>query len=440
MPCVLFIHGGAWLLGERSLAGLILKAELARRDMVVFAMSYRTAGPLLGVVGDGDRWPAQADDVHVATQWIRLLGQRVASRELWNEFSFDSNRLAIVGQSAGGQLAGWAATDWDADQPATGVDGDARKHQNIQAALLYYPVTDLRPQEPFCARLPTWLQSVEKNLFSSPLLYPDSETRPAGGVSLLSWLFQRFVLSARTVNRHEVTNCGFQRGCGQSIRSSRLNHAYELNRASPLETLERAPPGLRFPPTLVVHGDSDATVPHGMGKIYVDALQLYRREGKEEDYWSKDALVTVRGASHSFDLFLTPEVLAVTEGAASWLEARLKYQGENSKGQPHHTTDEEMRRYKRQKQSLNSGYVHMRPGINPKVEGPFVYSDGELIANSMPARKPEKTRQHVRANRPFSALAFGEPVLNLHDQAVLSQRDASEHSATGPRQRKRLFP
>jgi acetyl esterase/lipase len=86
-PGVLVIHGGGWAGGARTeFSGLA--RYLASRGYVVISMDYRLA-PVW-------RFPAARDDVASAVQAVEAHA---------GEFGMDPHRLALLGRSAGGQLA-----------------------------------------------------------------------------------------------------------------------------------------------------------------------------------------------------------------------------------------------------------------------------------------------------------------------------------------------
>jgi len=92
---VVLIHGGCWL---ASLPGLELTAyaadDLRRRGFAVWNIEYRR----IGNVGGG--YPGTFQDVGLAVDDLRSLAKR---------YNLDLRRVALVGHSAGGQLALWAA-------------------------------------------------------------------------------------------------------------------------------------------------------------------------------------------------------------------------------------------------------------------------------------------------------------------------------------------
>ncbi|HUS15975.1 MAG TPA: alpha/beta hydrolase [Chloroflexia bacterium] len=86
-PCVITIHGGSWQTGTRADLPA-LNRYLAARGYVVAALEYR--------MGPDARFPAAADDVHAAIAYLK---------EHARDLQLDATRLALLGRSAGGQLA-----------------------------------------------------------------------------------------------------------------------------------------------------------------------------------------------------------------------------------------------------------------------------------------------------------------------------------------------
>lgn len=86
-PSIVQIYGGAWQRGTPGNDEGFAR-RLASRGFVVFAIDYRHA-PVW-------QWPAQRDDVRAALAWIRTHA---------SGYDADPARLALVGRSAGAQLA-----------------------------------------------------------------------------------------------------------------------------------------------------------------------------------------------------------------------------------------------------------------------------------------------------------------------------------------------
>ena len=87
-PVLIFVPGGAWVVGSRALQGHALMAHLVELGWVCVSVQYR-ASPR-------HRWPSHIIDVKTAIAWTRNHITR---------FGGDPNFLAIAGCSAGGHLA-----------------------------------------------------------------------------------------------------------------------------------------------------------------------------------------------------------------------------------------------------------------------------------------------------------------------------------------------
>jgi len=92
LPGVLVIHGGGWVLGNKTWMAWEAKA-VALAGMVAFSVDYRKRHL--------NPFPDAVHDVQAAVVWIR----RNAAR-----FDVDPSRIAAFGGSAGGSLAGELAT------------------------------------------------------------------------------------------------------------------------------------------------------------------------------------------------------------------------------------------------------------------------------------------------------------------------------------------
>ncbi|MFM6831606.1 MAG: alpha/beta hydrolase, partial [Novosphingobium sp.] len=118
--CILFFHGGGWVIGDLDTHDAICRHLVTHADLPVIAVDYRLAPE--------HPFPAAVEDALDAHVWVlenaSLLG-------------FRPDRLVLAGDSAGGCLAlvcSLAAAQMGRPRPA--------------AQLLYYPVTDLRGGTP----------------------------------------------------------------------------------------------------------------------------------------------------------------------------------------------------------------------------------------------------------------------------------------------------
>jgi acetyl esterase/lipase len=94
LPAVLLIHGGGWRRGSKA-DNAPFARHLARAGFVCFCVNYRL------VTEDGNRYPAQLDDVQRAVRWIRAHAA---------EHGIDPDRVGAFGHSAGAHLAALLGT------------------------------------------------------------------------------------------------------------------------------------------------------------------------------------------------------------------------------------------------------------------------------------------------------------------------------------------
>ena len=85
-PVVLFVHGGAFRLGDKR--RLMMPGPLLAAGMAIVSINYRFSQHAI--------WPAQLEDLANASRFIRSGAAR---------FGFDPQRIAAFGPSAGGHLA-----------------------------------------------------------------------------------------------------------------------------------------------------------------------------------------------------------------------------------------------------------------------------------------------------------------------------------------------
>jgi acetyl esterase/lipase len=98
-PLVVVLHGGAWRAAYDRRHVSPLAAFLARRSFAVASVEYRRGGAEPGAAG---RWPETLDDVAAAMDALPGLVTDVLPQA-------DPRRTVVIGHSAGGQLALWAA-------------------------------------------------------------------------------------------------------------------------------------------------------------------------------------------------------------------------------------------------------------------------------------------------------------------------------------------
>lgn len=94
-PLFVYIHGGAWVSGDKRQYADVGEA-LARRGVLVAVINYRLSGE------GGVRHPAHAQDAAAAVSWLRKHA---------TELGFDKSRIFVGGHSAGAHIAALLAYD-----------------------------------------------------------------------------------------------------------------------------------------------------------------------------------------------------------------------------------------------------------------------------------------------------------------------------------------
>lgn len=88
---MVLVHGGSWRVRYGKIVMRGLAGDLMRRGWAVWNIEYRR-------VGDGGGWPTTFEDVATAIDHLATIDAPI-----------DLERVSILGHSAGGQLALWAA-------------------------------------------------------------------------------------------------------------------------------------------------------------------------------------------------------------------------------------------------------------------------------------------------------------------------------------------
>lgn len=103
-PLVVMIHGGSWSTEFSLTINTAVSRDLAERGAVVWNIEYRRVD-LNGSGDSGGGWPQTGRDVIAALQ---ALDGRVAEELALAGVALYRRDVAVVGHSAGGQLAVWA--------------------------------------------------------------------------------------------------------------------------------------------------------------------------------------------------------------------------------------------------------------------------------------------------------------------------------------------
>lgn len=114
LPVTLFFHGGGWTVDDLDTHDHLCRRLASRSHAVVVSVAYR--------LGPEHPYPAAVEDTYAATVWVAAVGR---------DRGVDPARLAVAGDSAGGNLAA-AVTLLCRD----------RRGPAVRFQALAYPVTD----------------------------------------------------------------------------------------------------------------------------------------------------------------------------------------------------------------------------------------------------------------------------------------------------------
>lgn len=136
LPVFIFVHGGGWVLGDYPTHKRMV------RDLVVLT---GVAGVFVNYTRTPEAvYPQQPNEVYAATKWVAENG---------NEINVDGSKLAIVGNSAGGNLA-----------TATALMAKEKGSPDIKLQVLFWLVADADFEKD------SWKEFGEARFLTAPLM------------------------------------------------------------------------------------------------------------------------------------------------------------------------------------------------------------------------------------------------------------------------------
>lgn len=171
-PVLLLIHGGGWRSGNKSM-DIPLAQQIAAKDYVTAAVEHRLSPEAL--------YPAAVYDVKAAVRFLRVNARK---------YNIDPDKIAIMGSSAGGQLAalvGMTANvkKFEGDEGNNGVSAKVQAIIDMDGILDFTdPNESAKDTDPtrrsagaywFGA---TYKEAPEKWIEASPIQYVGKNTPP----------------------------------------------------------------------------------------------------------------------------------------------------------------------------------------------------------------------------------------------------------------------
>jgi acetyl esterase/lipase len=262
-PAILYIHGGALIMGNRNWLNAVQLQKYLDAGYAVISIDYRLApqAKLDQILADLDE----------AYRWVRVEGPKL--------FRIDPNRIAVVGKSAGGYLAlmagfrfnprpaavvsfygyGDIAADWYAKP-----DPFYNRQPAVTREAAYQAVgTDVSTEDEAAKREPFYLYTRQQGLWPREVVGHDPDT--------------------------------------------------ERKRFDPLCPLRNV--SKDYPPTLLLHGDKDTDVPFEQSVLMA---REFERQGVQHEF------IAMPGRGHSFDIDMSdPAIAATFDRVLSFLKKHL---------------------------------------------------------------------------------------------------------------------
>ena len=242
-PVIVFIHGGALIMGSRTGLNPAHRDAYLSDGLAVASIDYRLAPET--------KLAAIVEDVEDAFAWVRADGGP--------RFGLDPRHVAAVGHSAGGYLALLAG---------------ARVRPHLQAIVSFYGYGDITG---------AWYSRPDPFYLGMPLV-AEADARAGVGAGPVSSVEgsdndprYRFYLYCRQqgVWPEEIGGADPERDPAAFDAFCPVRHVT---------------PG--FPPTLLLHGDVDTDVPYEQSVLMASALEAAS---------VPHTLITIAGGGHGFD-------------------------------------------------------------------------------------------------------------------------------------------
>lgn len=169
LPVILWIHGGAWVSGNKNNCPI---ASFAAKGYAVVSINYRLSGTA--------QFPAQIHDCKAAVRWVRAHA---------GEHGFDPGRVGACGGSAGGHLVALLGTSGDVKELEGDVGGNLQYSSRVRAVADFCGPADFIREDyvrPEPTTQPAIVERALAQLLGGPWEQKREAARMASPVSFIS--------------------------------------------------------------------------------------------------------------------------------------------------------------------------------------------------------------------------------------------------------------
>jgi acetyl esterase/lipase len=262
-PAVMWIHGGALIVGSRKGLGGQFHTGLLQLGYVVVSIDYRLAPET--------KLPAIIEDVQDAYRWMRAQA---------GPFGIDRDRIATGGGSAGGSLT-----------QMTGFCLEPRP----RALVSYYGYGDI---------IGPWYSEPDEFYRRQPLVSKEDAYAAVGSKALSE--------PPRGSQRGKFYLYCRQNGLWPKEVAGHDPHtdAKWFDRYCPIRNITA-----KYPPTILIHGTNDTDVPYSLSQ---DMDAKLSQAGVEHEF------ITVPGAGHGLSGAKPEEIAHAADRAVQFVKAHMK--------------------------------------------------------------------------------------------------------------------
>lgn len=164
---IVYLHGGGWRNGSKN-SGRNLLDPLVEHGYTCFAVNYRLVTP------EENKHPSQVHDVQHAVRWVRANAER---------YGIDSSKVAALGTSAGGHLAGMLGVTDTWTYPGIELEAHSSRVNAVIALCGSFDLTVEHPNESIQQNVVNFIGeppevAPEKYRAASPAHHADRKSAP----------------------------------------------------------------------------------------------------------------------------------------------------------------------------------------------------------------------------------------------------------------------